>query len=49
MSVCVSIQDKISLEYVFYGIPQSWVIEDLIGGWIRDLADHLAGVNEEIE
>ena len=39
---CVSVQDKISLEYILHDIPQSGVIEDLIGGWIRDLADLLA-------
>ena len=49
VSVCVSIQDKISPEYVLHDIPESGVIEDLIGGWICDLADHLAAVDEESE
>ena len=49
MSVCVSIQDKISLEYILHDIPESGIIEDLIGGWICDLADDLAVVDEEAE
>ena len=49
VSVCVSIQGKISLEYIPHDIPESGVIEDLIEGWIRDLADDLAVVDEEAE
>jgi len=49
VSVCVSIQDKISLEYILHDISESGIIEDLIGGWICDLADHLAVVDEEAE
>jgi len=54
VSVCVSIQDEISLEYVLYNVPESGVIEDLIGGWIRErwrprfIRDHLT-VDEEAE
>lgn len=40
--VCVSVQNKISLEYILHDISESGVIEDLIGGWIRDLTDLLA-------
>ena len=49
MSKCISIQNKISLKYVLHDIPESGIIEDLIGGWICDLADHLAVVDEEAE
>ena len=49
MSKCISIQNKISLKYVLHDIPESGIIEDLIGGWICDLADHLAFVDEEAE
>ncbi len=39
---------KVSVS-ILHDIPESGIIEDLIGGWIGDLADHLAVVDEEAE